>query len=405
MSFLFAKSLMSVRSRRSIRDAFAFCMLLCLCTARPCAPQEASKGLSKDQVIRLLREDPVPRVQYLVNKYGIAFYLSPETETDLKNAGATPELVDLIRKLAPQKPAEPKPPPPPPSPTLVIHAKPGEAEVYVDDERRGQTGSDGTLKLGDLTPGTHRLRISLPGYHSFEVAVDLAAGEANTVMAELQPNPPPVPAKDQAPAKEAATAAITKTHGDPNDPLTPHAPGIYYIGQADKTPRLFELEEAPPASRAPQISGRSAALAGLAPFSGLGGPRWKTLIYGGKAHLRVPPGRPVFYFYFPNAENDASTYGLPNDAFRHTSTPGGFVLVHLQVRKNAAREIPAKGGVTATVEEKDTVPFNFEILAPGIYKVQLKDEIGPGEYGYLYGGVLQVTAQTWLFDFGIDKTK
>ena len=46
-----------------------FSVLLCLCAlAGAAAAQEPPKGLSKDQVIKLLKEDPPARVQYLVNR-------------------------------------------------------------------------------------------------------------------------------------------------------------------------------------------------------------------------------------------------------------------------------------------------------------------------------------------------
>jgi hypothetical protein len=371
-----------------------------LFAVRVVVAQEPAKGLSKEQLIKLLREDPAPRVEYLVNKYGVAFYFTPEIETELRDAGATPDLVDLVRKLAPPKPAEVKPPPPPP-PTLVIHAKPGESEVYVDDERRGQTSSDGALKLSDLIPGTHKLRVSLAGYHSFELSVDLAAGQTNTVVAELQPvAPPPTPKEDVSARETKATPVDQKPPGNPDDPMTPHAPGIYYFELAANAHHMVELEEAPPAGRAPHSGGRSA----LGAFGGFGGPKWKSMVFGSKAHLRVAAGQPVFYFYFPTVESDTSTFGLSNDAFRHTSTPNGFVLVRLKSSKDA-REIPAKGSVTATVDEKETVAFDYEKSATGIFKVQLKSDLGPGEYGFLYGGMLGVTSQTWLFDFGVDKTQ
>jgi len=376
-------------------------LLLCVAAA-PLYSQDAQpkalspKSLSKDQVVRLLKEDPAPRVEYLVNKYGVAFYFTPDTENELRDAGASPDLLELIRRLAPQKPVEVKPPPPAP-PTLLVNAKPGEAEVYVDDERRGQTGTDGALKLGDLAAGSHKLRVSLAGFRSFEVNVELTAGQTNTVVAELQPIPPPAPAKEEA---KPAPAAEEKPRGNPDDPLTPHAPGIYFFQQEASAQHLLELEEAPPAERSMQ-SGRGSALGAFGGFSRV---KWKSLVYGSKARLRVPAGRPLFYFYFPTVESDASTFGLSNDAFRHTSTPNGFVLVHLQSSKST-REIPAKGSTTATVEEKDTTPFDYEKIATGIYKVQLKSDVGPGEYGFLYGGVLQMMSQTWLFDFGIDKSK
>jgi len=37
--------------------------------------------------------------------------------------------------------------------------------------------------------------------------------------------------------------------------------------------------------------------------------------------------------------------------------------------------------------------------------VQLKNDLGPGEYGFLFGGVLQAMGDVSLFDFGIDGGK
>ena len=88
----------------------------------------------------------------------------------------------------------------------------------------------------------------------------------------------------------------------------------------------------------------------------------------------------------------------------HSTSPNAFLLVHLQSKKNE-REIPAKGSVTATLETKDLVPFDYEKVAAGIYKIQLKSDLGAGEYGFLFGGVLQAMGDVWLFDFGIDGSK
>jgi len=257
MRIFFARSFALVCSGRSIRGALAMCALIALfCSGSvfSAAAQEPPKGLSKDQVINCSKRIRLPRVQFLINKFGIAFFLTPEAELELRNAGATPDLLDTVRRLAPQKPAEIKLPPPPPAPTLVINAKPGEAEVYVDDERLGQTGTDGALKLGGLAPGSHKLRISLAGFHSFEVNVELTPGQTNTVVAQLQPIPPPVPPREEATAKDNSKPTSPEKptpHGNPDDPLAPHAPGIYYLEQIAGANHLVELGEAPPTSRSP----------------------------------------------------------------------------------------------------------------------------------------------------------
>ncbi len=379
-----------------------FAALLCLCVlAGTAGAQEPPKGLSKDQVVKLLKEDPPARVQYLVNKYGIAFSLTPDVEKELTQAGATAELLEQIRKLAP-KPAEVKAPPPPPPaspPVLVINAKPGQAEVYVDDERRGQTSAAGTLKVSGLAPGSHLVRLTLAGYQNFEINVELTAGETNTIAAKLlpvEPTPPPKP--EPTTGAGAASAPLVKAPSDPNNPLTPHEPGIYSLEERGNTHLLVQLEQAPAAGRSASM-GRGGMFG--AGFGG-GGVKWKSMIYGSKARIRLPGGRLVFYFYFPPP--DASASGYSETALRPSSTPNGFILVHLESKKNE-RQIPAKGSVTATVEAKDLVPFDYEKLAAGIYKVQLKNDLGPGEYGFLFGGVLQAMGDVSLFDFGIDSAK
>ena len=368
-----------------------FAALLCLFALSGIAgAQEAPKGLSEDQVIKLLKDDPPARVQYLVNKYGITFFFTPDIEKELTQAGATPELLDLVRRLAPAKPAEVKAPspPPPPAPVLVINARPGEAEVYVDDERRGQTSKTGTLRVSGLTAGAHQLRLSLPGYRSFEVSVELTAGETNTVVATLLPMEPPPAAPKEEPTTGAnskaapAAAAPAKPPGNPDDPLTPHTAGIYYLQPQGSAHKLVELEEAPSAQRSASAR-RGGGFGGFAGMGG-GGLKWKSLIYGSKARFRVAAGRPVFYFYFPVPDANPGSYDAADSVFRPSSSPNGFLLVHLESKKNE-REIPTKGSVTATVQANDLVPFDYEKLAPGIYKVQLKSDLGAGEYGFLFG--------------------
>lgn len=380
--------------------------LLCLCALSGTGgAQEAPKGLAKDQIVKLLKEDPPARVQYLVNKYGIAFSLTPDAEKDLTQAGATPELMELVRKLAPPpKPAEVKAPPPPPAspPVLVITAKPGQAEVYVDDERRGQTSAGGILKVSGLAPGSHLVRLTLTGYQSFEMKVELTAGETSTVAAKLLPvEPPPAPPKQEPTAGASATPAPgVKVPTDSSNPLTPHEPGIYCFEEAGNTHRFVQLEQAPAAGRSASMSRGRMLGAGFGGFGG--GIKWKSMIYGGKARLRLPGGRLVFYFYF--APPDASASGYSETAFRPSTTPNGFILVHLESKKNE-RQIPAKGSVTATVDAKNLVPFDYEKVAADIYKVQLKNDLGPGEYGFLFGGVLQAMGDVSLFDFGVDSAK
>jgi hypothetical protein len=375
--------------------------------------QDKSQALSKDKVITLLRQGTSSvRAQYLVGKYGVDFPFTSDTEQALKRAGADQELLDLIRRVAPPPPVEAKPTPPPPLPVLIVNAKPGDAEVYVDDERHGQTSPDGTLRINGLVAGNHKIRISLPGYKSFEVAIELLAGQTHTVAAMLLPGTPPSAPAEKSPnsIENPSTSTATppsiekKPPPDLSDPLTPHEPGIYYLQENGKSRKLVLLDPVPASS--PQAkAGRSAAMIGL----GVSGkPHWKSTILGGQARVRSPERRPVFYFYFKVAGQDVTG---SNIVFQNAAAPTEFILAHLESKKSE-REIPNDGanylGSSTNIRPKNAIAFTNERLAPGIYKVQPQSEMNAGEYGFMYGGSLPgvfMATSTWLFDFGVDKTK
>jgi formylglycine-generating enzyme required for sulfatase activity len=64
------------------------------------------------------------------------------------------------------------------------------AEVYLDSELKGRTGPDGQLKIEDLKPGAHALRVSMPGKQAFEQSLNLTAGQTSQVVATLADLPP-----------------------------------------------------------------------------------------------------------------------------------------------------------------------------------------------------------------------
>ena len=156
--------------------------------------QKSHKALSKDDVIGLLESGvPPARVGELSRQYGLAFTVTPEVEKELRDAGATDELLDSLRGLAPKNPPSATQPATPKSPersagppVLLIEATPGGAEVYIDDEPAGKTSASGRLKLAHLSPGEHRVRLSLAGHRDYESSVTLAAGTTTPLAATLE---------------------------------------------------------------------------------------------------------------------------------------------------------------------------------------------------------------------------
>jgi hypothetical protein len=157
---------------------------------------EKGKQLSESDILELLSGDvPTTRVAELVKERGIDFTLTPERERKFRAAKATPELIDALREASKRKTDEEQPR----TGTLNLQSKPGEAEVYLNDEPKGMTSPEGKLVLPDLPPGNYTLRVSLLGYQSWENKVDIIPGENPTIFATLTERPSVAPAESVTP--------------------------------------------------------------------------------------------------------------------------------------------------------------------------------------------------------------
>jgi hypothetical protein len=69
---------------------------------------------------------------------------------------------------------------------LKLTIEPGRAAVFVDDRYVGHAGElGGALHSLLVSPGTHRVKVALPGYRTFETEVALLAGQKSEVKTEL----------------------------------------------------------------------------------------------------------------------------------------------------------------------------------------------------------------------------
>ncbi len=207
------------------------------------AEQKSRKPASKSDIIGLLEASVSPQeVEDLVKQYGVSFELTRQTETELRQAGATDDLLRAIRAARPSGPSTPPARPPASNPAtpsvsrlmLIIESSPGGAQVYIDDEPIGTTSPEGRLKLSHLTPGEHRVRLSLQGRRDSEQTIQLTAGQTTTVTAALEearvevppaprrepppetpPSVPPGPARsaEPAPSPQLLTFTVAHDHG------------------------------------------------------------------------------------------------------------------------------------------------------------------------------------------------
>jgi WD40 repeat protein len=59
-------------------------------------------------------------------------------------------------------------------------------QIFVDGQPTAKINSDGQAKTSSLSPGPHRLRLSLNAYRDYDQAFEVAAGQTITVTANLE---------------------------------------------------------------------------------------------------------------------------------------------------------------------------------------------------------------------------
>ena len=76
--------------------------------------------------------------------------------------------------------------PPAVTATLKLTIEPDRAAVFLDDKYVGHAGElGGALHSLLVSPGTHRIKVALPGYRTFETEVTLLAKQKSEVKTEL----------------------------------------------------------------------------------------------------------------------------------------------------------------------------------------------------------------------------
>ncbi len=77
------------------------------------------------------------------------------------------------------------------------------AEVYVDEKYEGKlqlVGKEARLRISEIPPGIHRLKVAKPGYKEFSTSVELTAQKIAQVNLALTPSPKPLQPEPKADA-------------------------------------------------------------------------------------------------------------------------------------------------------------------------------------------------------------
>ncbi len=219
-----------------------------------------------------------------------------------------------------------------------------------------------------------------------------------TVSNALKPRGVPdvvVSAMISATTKEAGRTAPKA--GDPNDPKSSHEAGIYFYEATDGKPKLTKLE--------PAVYTQTKG--GFALFAAYGQTaQQKAVLHPAHAVLQSGSRKPVFYFYFKN-----TTSGL-GETRNVATSPNEFVLAQMDfkdkdnLRTLVVGQVNAYTGTQWGPKDQSIRAFDFEKLAPGIYRVTPKQDLAKGEYCLFYGGnsifgTYTTTSGGKVFDFGV----
>jgi len=201
---------------------------------------------------------------------------------------------------------------------------------------------------------------------------------------------------------EPAAAAMSLT--DIN-PMTPHPSGLYLIDAAAN--RLARID--------PTVSNqaKTGGIFGYALTGGIASMSIKVAISGEAARVIAPSGSPSFYFFFdasnPQTANIASSWSA--GSAQTVSSPSEFTLIKLMEKKGRREARVGSmniGGAKTGVMDHDRIPFDYQMVREGVYKVTPKEPLEAGQYGFIYalsGGGTGGAMTARIFDFAIPSTR
>jgi hypothetical protein len=187
---------------------------------------------------------------------------------------------------------------------------------------------------------------------------------------------------------------------DSPDPRVAHPSGLYLITGSGETGKMLRID--------PTVSNqaKTGGVFGYALTGGLASASVKVAIQNASATAKATR-TPRFYFFFDQANNVNNGSAWASGLNTVVSSPAEFTLVRLE-RKSDRREARVGSmniaGAKTGVMDKDRVPFQHQMVRPGVYQIDLPSALLPGEYGFLFslGGAGTAGAMTArIFDFSV----
>lgn len=199
---------------------------------------------------------------------------------------------------------------------------------------------------------------------------------------------------------EANVLAVREVNSD--NPNVMHRPGVYYYNSENTGDLLRRVDPTVVSSNQSGGFGQSIA------FKYSGGTskvKAKSSLATSNSRLQINATNPVFYFYFENNANPRADSWF----FATATSPNEFVCVKLAKKKDSREmEIGAVSayGKHTGIPNKVKMPFDYEEVSEGIYKVTFSKPLVKGEYCFIYASETPSRySNDKVFDFGIRDSK
>jgi hypothetical protein len=156
--------------------------------AKTIDPFLSGAPLTLDQVLHLVGQDAIPlrRRKDAIQNRGVDFFITTETISRLKAAGAPDDMLNLIMSKAKPAPAAEIPKPKPVG-NVTVNCAPAECDVALNGHALGST-KDGKLEFAGLAPGKWVVDFTKKGYISRQKDVLVEERKTAALSATLNPD-------------------------------------------------------------------------------------------------------------------------------------------------------------------------------------------------------------------------
>jgi hypothetical protein len=142
-----------------------------------------------DQMLLLLKQDAIPlrRRKEAIESRGIGFALSSDTLSKLQIAGASDEILEVIKSKAKPAAIPAVAPKPVAKGMLALTCAPAECQVSLNGTAIGPTAG-GKLEMAGLTPGNWVVDLTKEGFAGHQTTVVVEPAKSAIIAATLEPD-------------------------------------------------------------------------------------------------------------------------------------------------------------------------------------------------------------------------